>query len=48
MAFKNPDGNYVSADSADLSGEIIQEIIPEEKVCHKFVNILLFLLIFIL
>ncbi|KAJ6725206.1 LEUCYL-TRNA SYNTHETASE [Salix viminalis] len=31
-AFKNPDGNYVSADSADLSGEIIQEIIPEEKV----------------
>lgn len=31
-AFKNPDGNYVSADSADLSGEINQEIIPEEKV----------------
>ncbi|KAJ6292351.1 hypothetical protein OIU78_024510 [Salix suchowensis] len=31
-AFKNPDGNYVSADSDDLSGEIIQEIIPEEKV----------------
>ncbi|KAH8493370.1 hypothetical protein H0E87_020196 [Populus deltoides] len=31
-AFKNPDGNYVSADSADLSGEINQEIVPEEKV----------------
>ncbi|KAJ6728822.1 LEUCYL-TRNA SYNTHETASE [Salix koriyanagi] len=31
-AFKNPDGNYVSADSDDLSGEIIQEIISEEKV----------------
>ncbi|XP_037493367.1 leucine--tRNA ligase, chloroplastic/mitochondrial isoform X2 [Jatropha curcas] len=32
MAYKDPDGNYVSADSADILGELYQEIIPEEKV----------------
>ncbi|KAJ4842761.1 hypothetical protein Tsubulata_013382 [Turnera subulata] len=31
-ACKRPDGTYVSADSADESGEILHEIIPEEKV----------------
>ncbi|EEF43821.1 leucine--tRNA ligase, chloroplastic/mitochondrial [Ricinus communis] len=32
MAFKDTDGNYVSADTADMSGVLHHEIIPEEKV----------------
>ncbi|CAI0467720.1 unnamed protein product [Linum tenue] len=31
-AFKDQDGNYVSADSVDASDELYQEVIPEEKV----------------
>ncbi|KAJ8761218.1 hypothetical protein K2173_001274 [Erythroxylum novogranatense] len=32
MAYKDSEGNYVSADSVNTSEEIHQEIIPEEKV----------------
>ncbi|CAI0626006.1 unnamed protein product [Linum tenue] len=31
-AFKDQDGNYVSADSVNASDELYQEVIPEEKV----------------
>lgn len=33
MAFRESDGNFISADSADMLGEANQERIPEEKVC---------------
>ncbi|XP_059662567.1 leucine--tRNA ligase, chloroplastic/mitochondrial isoform X2 [Cornus florida] len=32
MACRDPDGNFISADSVDVLGEHHQEIIPEEKV----------------
>ncbi|KAG6641756.1 leucine--tRNA ligase, chloroplastic/mitochondrial isoform X1 [Carya illinoinensis] len=32
MAFRNSDGNFISAEYADMLGESIQEKIPEEKV----------------
>jgi hypothetical protein len=45
MAFRDSDGNFISADSADRLGEVDQERIPEEKVCpgcfHKFFSILM-------
>lgn len=34
MAHKDTNGNYVSADSATMSGDLYQEQIPEEKVCY--------------
>ncbi|XP_050214741.1 leucine--tRNA ligase, chloroplastic/mitochondrial [Mercurialis annua] len=32
MAYKDTDGNYVSADVADISGELHHELIPEDMV----------------
>lgn len=32
MACRDPDGNFISADSAKVLGECDQERIPEEKV----------------
>lgn len=31
-AYKDSDGNYVSADAVDTSGEYSQEVIPDDKV----------------
>lgn len=33
MAFRDLEGNFISAEFADMLGEINQERIPEEKVC---------------
>ncbi|KAG6641755.1 leucine--tRNA ligase, chloroplastic/mitochondrial isoform X2 [Carya illinoinensis] len=35
MAFRNSDGNFISAEYADMLGESIQEKIPEEKVTEE-------------
>ncbi|KAL3850893.1 hypothetical protein ACJIZ3_012775 [Penstemon smallii] len=32
IAFRDPDGNFVSSDSVDSTGNFSQEIVPEEKV----------------
>lgn len=32
MACRDPDGNLISAESAETIGEYIQEKVPEEKV----------------
>lgn len=38
MAFRNSDGNFISAEYADMLGESYQEKIPEERVCLGCVN----------
>ena len=35
MAFKDQDGNYISAEAAATLGAQAQERIPEEKVCSS-------------
>ncbi|KAK6123915.1 hypothetical protein DH2020_042334 [Rehmannia glutinosa] len=37
-AFRDSDGNLVSADSADEMGNFSQESVPEEKACPHFIN----------
>lgn len=33
MALRDTNGNFVSADSSNMLGELHQEHIPEERVC---------------
>lgn len=37
IAFRDSDGNLVSADSVEEMGDISQELVPEGKACHTCV-----------